>query len=209
MTTICKSQSVAWIFLALGMLLFTTWAEASPGDFYTSEQVKVVGHLALNGQPARRMVLQQEGRKDYLYVRQPSQQGMTVVDVTKPARPKVVDHIPQQNMTMIDSRIAIAETPESSTAAGFSHLAGNIEGARGGRNVSVPESVRVLDESDPAHPHTVRTFHGVTDIVEDNARQLIYVANGDGIWILSHKPVLRRHGCSSSDAMSAAIPNCD
>ncbi len=149
MTMICKSRSIMWVFLALGMLLFTTWAEASPGDFYTSEQVKVVGHLALNGQPASRMILQQEAKKDYLYVRQPSQQGMTVVDVTKPARPKVVDHVPQQNMTMIDSRIAIAETPESSRAVGSTHMAGNVEDAREGGNVSVPESVRVLDESEP------------------------------------------------------------
>ena len=45
--------------------------------------------------------------------------------------------------------------------------------------------------------------------MRDDARSLIYVANGDGIWILSHREVLRRHLCSSSDALSSAIPNCD
>jgi hypothetical protein len=72
-----------------------------------------------------------------------------------------------------------------------------------------PESVRLVDESDPAHPRTIQTFDGVTNLVRDNARNLIYVANGDGVWILSYQRVLRRHMCSSSDAISATIPNCD
>jgi hypothetical protein len=46
-------------------------------------------------------------------------------------------------------------------------------------------------------------------MVRDDARSLLYVANGDGIWIVSHKPVLRRHLCDSSDAISSAIPNCN
>ena len=60
-----------------------------------------------------------------------------------------------------------------------------------------------------AHPQTVQSFSGVTSILPDDARGLIYVANGEGIWILSHQQVLRRHYCSSSDAISAGIPNCD
>jgi hypothetical protein len=55
----------------------------------------------------------------------------------------------------------------------------------------------------PAHPKTVQTFEGVTSIVRDDARGLIYVANGDGIWILSHREVLHiyllRHGRSPMD----------
>jgi hypothetical protein len=44
--------------------------------------------------------------------------------------------------------------------------------------------------------------------VDDNARHLIYIANADGIWILSQQKVLHRHFCSSSDAISSAEPNC-
>jgi hypothetical protein len=43
----------------------------------------------------------------------------------------------------------------------------------------------------------------------DNARSLIHLANGEGIWILSHQQVLRRYLCGSSDAISSVIPNCD
>ena len=71
------------------------------------------------------------------------------------------------------------------------------------------ETVHVLNVSNPAKPKTIETFNGVTSIVRDDSRKLIYFANQDGIWILSHQTVLRRHECSSSDAISSAIPNCD
>jgi hypothetical protein len=150
------------------------------------------------------MFLQQEGRRAYLYVRQASQQGYTVFDVSKPKRPKAVNHVSQKNLTPVDSGLAISETPHSSVSSGSAAPSGSSQGAS-----TTPELVRVLDISDPAHPRTVRTFDGVTSIARDDRRGLIYVANGDGIWILSHRQVLRRHLCSSSDAISSAIPNCD
>jgi len=207
MKTICKTQICAWVVLALGALFLTTRADASAGDYYPAcVEAKVIAHLPLSG-GTRQMFLQQEGRKQYLYVQQPSQQGFTVIDVTKSGRPKVVSHFPQENLTLVGSGLAISETPDKSASVGTSHVAGNAEGTRGGG--VVPESVRVLDMSDPAHPQTVQSFSGVTSILPDDARGLIYVANGEGIWILSHQQVLRRHYCSSSDAISAGIPNCD
>ena len=207
MTTINRATSVAGAILALGILFLAMHADASPGDFYTSYTgARVIAHLALSGASPRQMFLQQAGRKQYLYVQQPSQQGFTVVDVTKPRKPKVVSHVPQENLTMVGSGLAISETPANSATVSASHAAGSEEGTRGGS--SVPESVRVLDVSDPAHPRPVQTFSGVTSVLPDDARGLIYVANGQGIWILSHQQVLRRHECSSSDAISF-MPNCN
>jgi len=204
MKTIFRARGLSWV-LAVGTLCLTPFVNASPGDFYTFVEVKVVAHMPLNGKPTQQMFLQQEGRKQYLYVRQKSQIGFTTFDVTKPERPRMVNHMPQQDLTMLNSRLGIVETPDSGPAVS---LAGQLEGNRGGGS-TVPESVRVVDESDPAHPQTVQAFAGVTDLVRDDTRNLIYIANGDGIWILSHHQVLRRHLCSSSDAISSAIPNCD
>ena len=202
MTTINRTIRVGMI-LVLGMLFLGIRSDASAGDFYPSyADVKVIAHLALSGASPQQMFLQQNDRKQYLYLQQPSQQGFTVVDVTKPAKPKMVSHVPQGNLTMVSSGLAIAEKSDNSAAAGASP-----EGTRGGGGVS--QSVRVLDVSDPAHPRTIQTFSGVTSVLSDDARGLIYVANGEGIWILSHQRVLRRHECSSSDAISSAIPNCD
>ena len=207
MTTNNRTPAVAGAILVLGVLFLAMCSDASTGDFYTSYAgAKVIAHLPLSG-TVRQMYLQREGRRRYLYVQQPSQQGFTVVDVTKPAKPKTVSHVPQENLITVSSGLAIAEQPQGSATVGTSSAAGRSEGTRGGG--SVPETVRVLDVSDPAHPQTVQTFTGVTNILPDDARGLIFLANGDGIWILSHQKVLRRHDCSSSDAISSAIPNCN
>lgn len=204
MKTIRKTRRFDCVLLLLGALVLPIYAGASPGDFYPSYETKIVGHLALSGKPARQMFLQQEGRRTYLYVRQASQQGYTVFDVTKPERPKLLNQVSQGNLTILDSGVAISETPDSASP---SRSVGDAGRSQGGSRT--PELVRVLDVSDPAHPRTVQTFEGVTSIVRDDARSLIYVANGDGIWVLSHREVLRRHLCRSSDAISSAIPNCD
>ncbi|MGA2335529.1 MAG: hypothetical protein WA383_01170 [Terriglobales bacterium] len=207
MRTINRTTSVAGAILALGTFFLTIRSYASPGDFYPSHtDAKVIAHLALSGASPRQMFLQQAGRKQYLYLQQPAQEGLTVVDVTKPTKPKIVSHMLGENLTVVSSGLAIAEKPNNSAAVGDSRAFG-AEGAPGGGNV--PESVRVLDVSDPAHPRTVQAFNGVTSVLPDVARGLIYVANSEGIWILSHQQVLRRHLCSSSDAISSAIPNCD
>ena len=112
MTTINRTTSVAGAILALGILCLAMHADASPGDFYTSYTgARVIAHLALSGASPRQMFLQQAGRKQYLYMQQPSQQGFTVVDVTKPRKPKVVSHVPQENLTMVSSGLARLKQP--------------------------------------------------------------------------------------------------
>jgi hypothetical protein len=204
MKTIRKTLRFECLWLLLGAFVLPICAGASTGDFYPTYETKIVGHVVLSRKPTRQMFLQQEGRRAYLYVRQASQQGYTVFDVTKPERPKLLNQVSQGNLTILDPGLAISETPD---AASPSHSVGDAGGNQ--RGSRTPESIRVLDVSNPAHPRTVQTFEGVTSIVRDDARSLIYVANGDGIWILSHREVLRRHLCSSSDAISGAIPNCD
>jgi hypothetical protein len=204
MKTFREKLSFKCVWLWLGAFILPICAGASQGDFYPSYEAKIVGHVVLSGKPTRQMTLQQAGRRSYLYVRQASQQGYTVLDVTKPERPKLLHQISSRNLTIVDSGVAISETPD---LARPSESASNAGTSQGGSRP--PELVRVLDVSDPANPRIVQTFKGVTSIVRDDARSLIYVANGGGIWILSHREVLRRHLCGSSDAISSAMPNCD
>ena len=207
MRTIRITRSFSCAVLALATLCFAPRAGATTGDFYPSYlQAKVIGHLPLSG-GVRQMFLQQEGRRQYMYQQQSSQQGFTVIDITKPDRPKVVNRVPQETLTVVGSGLAVAETPDNPATMGTSHGDEKPEGARAGGR-SVPELVRVLDVSDPAHPRTAQTFDGVTSILQDAGRNLIYIANGNGVWVVSHQRVLRRHECSSSDDMSP-MPNCD
>src|SRR6202166_5022092 len=103
MKTILKLRTIICIVLAAGALLSTTGADASDSDSYPSSlEAKVLRHLPLSG-GIRRMFLQQEGKRQFLYVQQPSQQGATVIDITKPERPKVVNQVPLENLTMVSS----------------------------------------------------------------------------------------------------------
>ena len=202
-TTVIR-HCVACIVIAVAVSVATV---ASPSDFYTSYlPAKVVAHLPVSG-GVRQMFLQQEGKKQYLYVQQPSQEGFLVVDTTKASQPRIVNHVTKGTLTMVTSGLAISESPDSSANAGSSSTAGNSGNTgKGGR--SVPQEIRVIDVSDPAHPQTTRTFNGVTSVLQDPARKLIYIVNEDGVWIMSHQRVLRRHACDSSDAMSPD-PNCN
>jgi hypothetical protein len=205
MKTIFKMRTLTCVALAVGALLSAPGANASETDSYPSYlPAKVIAHLPLSG-GIRQMFLQQEGKRQFLYVQQSFQPGTTVIDITEPERLKVVSQVPLENLTMVSFGLAIFETPENSVTVGASIATGNGEGPRGR---GVAESVRVLDVSDPAHPRTVKNFDGVTSILQDSARNLFYVANGDGVWIVSHQQVIRSHECSSSDVISPA-PNCD
>jgi hypothetical protein len=67
--------------------------------------------------------------------------------------------------------------------------------------------LNVLDLSDPKHPRTIQTFSGVTSVLPDDTRQLVFIANNEGLSVLSHKQPYIRPLCTSEDAMKSD-PEC-
>ena len=51
-------------------------------------------------------------------------------------------------------------------------------------SAGAPQTLKIMDFSDPLHPKVAREFTGVTAIGRNDPRGLIFVANQDGIWIL-------------------------
>jgi hypothetical protein len=201
MKNMCALPRFLYTVLALGALFLATHANGSADDSGQSHlQGSVVAHLPLSG-AARRIFLRQDGKAQYLYVQQLSGQGFTVIDVTRPGRPKLVKRMPLESRTVMGSGLIITETPDNSRIVDPSPEDDSRVDAK------VPESVHVLDVSDPGHPQRVANVSG-TSVLEDPARHLVYVVNGDGVWILSNRHAARSHECSSSDAISS-IPNCN
>jgi hypothetical protein len=60
-----------------------------------------------------------------------------------------------------------------------------------------PQSLRLLDLSDPANRRTLQTFEGVSSLLLDDGRNLIYITNGEGLWILSHNVLPPHPKCDS------------
>ena len=89
---------------------------------------------------------------------------------------------------MVWAGLAISEAPEARKESARNELAPaqgeEIEG--GGTGDSPTQFLILFDLSDPANPRTLQTFEGVSSLLLDDGRNLIYITNGEGLWILSH-----------------------
>lgn len=174
----------------------------------------VVGHLPLTGPSVSQMFLQEQGNKQYLYVQQASKEGYTVVDVTKPDKAKIVNRVspPSQNsggkLQMVGGGMALEETPDSSATGGVRHELSPAKTQSSAAGNGPTSSVRVLDLSDPANPRTLQTFQGVTSVLADDGRRLIYIANGEGLWILRHKQQRPPKPPCDSESVFSPIADC-
>ncbi len=173
-----------------------------------TQKASVIAHLPLPGTPVSQLLLRQQGSKRYLYVQQTATNGFTVVDVTQPDRPNVVKDVTlpgkgsDEKLEMLGSGIALAETPDSSAAGGTQHALSLEKSHAGNSATAAPtETIRVLDLSDPKNPRTLQTFDGVTKVMADDVRNLIYITNGEGLWILRHNP--------NVESKKRSLPPCD
>jgi len=71
--------------------------------------------------------------------------------------------------------------------------------------------IRNLDLSDSANPGALQSFMGVTSIVSDETRSVIYITNSDGLWVLRHKKkqtAAPKESRSSESAIAGDLQNC-
>jgi hypothetical protein len=196
---------VAMAFAAAAV--FISAPRISANNKPTEVPAKVIAHLVLKDAPGSEMLLQTKGDKHYLYVQKASKQGFTVIDVTKPVLPSLVNQTAQSSdatagkLDIVGPDVGLAEVPDKNSKGVI-------------RNSDNPtETVKILDLSDPAHPKVLQTFTGVTSILQDSSRGLIYLANNDGIWILNHArpgvtPATKKRACGSEDAIASMPPDC-
>jgi hypothetical protein len=161
----------------------------------SADSVTVVAHLPLPRASVSQIFLQGHGSKQYLYIQQASEENFTIVDVTKPNRPNVVNRVKLSNkasgetLQMVGVGLAIAQAPG---AAGTESARNNLTPAKGegtlggGTGGDQAQFVRLLDLNDPANPRTLQTFDTVSSILLDDGQNLIYITNSEGLWILRH-----------------------
>ena len=190
------------VFVALSL------AKDEPPKKPTDVPATVIAHLPLPQATGNQMLLQKEEGKQYLYVQQASKQGFMVVDVSKPEKPNLLKRTAQStqatagSLEMVTPQVAIAEAPEKkpTTLTSSGHPT---------------ETVRVLDLSDPRNPKTIQEFNGVTSMLPDGGRGLIFLTNNEGLWILRYsrasllEPAKKKRPCDSGAEISAMPPDCD
>jgi hypothetical protein len=200
---IAQNRTAATIAIVLSCLALVAIPMAAQNPNTNGHSATVVAHLPLPGPSATQMLLQKQGSKLYLYVDQGGKQSVAVVDVTSPGRPSVVNHVAwpgrvaDGEMQPLGSGLALSEAPETQTMAPSTSR--------------TPQTVNVLDLADPAHPQVLQTFSGVTSTLPDIARNLIFIANADGLWIVRHRvgqsAYAIRHRCTSEAALDPE-PDC-
>ncbi|HLH37606.1 MAG TPA: hypothetical protein VKX39_00540 [Bryobacteraceae bacterium] len=140
-------------------------AKADPKD-----AIQVVGHIPLTGGPVTRFFTTQHYSSTYLYAEHQTGGKVTLIDVSRASQPKLLAEVAYgasagEGLSLVAGTSAMV-TSEASPAP------------------AAPQSIKIMDFSDPAHPRVAREFSGVTAMSRDDRRGLIFVANADGIWVL-------------------------
>jgi hypothetical protein len=147
-------------------------AKVSPSP--PKDEIEVVGHIPLVGGPVTRFLSTQHYSSYYLYAEHGAGTSVTLIDVTKTAKPSVLTDVSYSPGGASESLLVVA-----GTAALV-----NSEPNTASSAMAAPQTLRIMDFSDPQHPKVAREFTGVTAVGRDDPRRLIFVANSDGIWIL-------------------------
>ncbi|HXN97564.1 MAG TPA: hypothetical protein VN881_00735 [Candidatus Acidoferrales bacterium] len=167
-TTVAMFAGAALMLVSPAIFTSHTRAAAQDAKAVITERTTVLTHIPVPGSAVRQMFLQEENGKRYLYLQQ--NVHFTVVDVTDPKNPKIVERAAVGGrLQEVGSGLAIAIQSNSS-----------------GQGTVPTQSVRLLDLTDPKNPRTVKSFEGVTSIYSEDGRKLIYLANNDGLWVVKH-----------------------
>ena len=146
----------------------------------SNNQAHVVAHLSFTGLSPVDMAIQRKpDDKYYLYVQHAKDQGISIIDITKPAQPKALGLAPWPDPSQ-SSRMNVTGDLAIIAENGIPIM----------RNTSSEDDLVFWDLSKPASPRVVEKFSGVVKWLQDE-RNFIYVLNGDGLWVVS-KPVERQ-----------------
>src|SRR6202521_4663744 len=142
---------------------------------------QVVAHISFSGLSVVDMAMQRKvNDKYYLYVQHAKDQGISIIDISKPAQPKAIGVIPGPNPAL-SSRMNVTGDLAIIAESGVLPV----------RSGTSDDDLVVWDLSNPAAPRVVQKFLGVVKWLQDE-RNFIYVLNGDGLWVVSkpagHQP---------------------
>jgi len=135
--------------------------------------IYLVGHLPLSETTVSYISATADSSRQLLQLTDATQRILTVVDVTMPEQPELVGqaHLPADLansalQTRIGDTALFAATDSSSV------------------DRRDTKSITLVSFSDPSNPKTVQKFENVTAVWMDRDRELIYLTNSDGLWVL-------------------------
>jgi hypothetical protein len=133
------------------------------------DQIAIQSHLQLAGAPITGFIATQHYSRSYVYAERGAGNPVALIDVTDTAHPVVVSEIP---MAVGSSALL--------SVAGTAAIAGQSSASK----EPAPQSVSIMDFSNPAQPKVTKTFDGITALERVSNGSVILIANKEGVWVL-------------------------
>lgn len=105
----------------------------------------------------------------YLYAQRDTGQKVTLIDVSQAEKPLILGELATGSLSLVTGTAALVSAAGGAPAAALP---------------AEPQTLRIMDFSDPQHPKVAREFTGVTAMSRDDRRGLIFLTNDQGLWIL-------------------------
>ena len=168
------SNSITLALLAAVLVVSTAASAKDHKPKASDNQARVVAHIEFTGLSPVDMAMQRKlNDKYYLYVQHSKDQGISIIDITKPAQPKTVGVTPWPDP---------AHSSTMNVTGDLAIIAEN--GIPVMRSTNSNDDLVLWDLSNPASPRVVQKFSGVVKWLQDE-RDFIYVLNGEGLWVVS------------------------
>jgi hypothetical protein len=174
---LCKKSAAA---LSFALLLFGPAAMGAKSKSGTSADV--VAHITLAGNDSVVIAEREAGRKRYLFINQPSQKAVAVVDITNAKKPVIV-----KTVTYPDGAQSAGEI------FGTNLLLVKAEGS------GEYDPSGIVAFGGPREGDSSQQFTGLTSFLADEDRGLAYFTNADGLWIVKAKHTPRQDANDKMD----------
>jgi len=175
MAFLCHNRISVTVLAGLTIIAPGMGAKSKPGRITppgAKDEIQVAGHIQAPNGPVLRFFTTQHHRSYYLYAEHDGGKGVTLIDVTDAGKPSILANVPY----------SAGDTESLAVAVGTAALV--TTGPAAPTTAPAAQTIQIMDFSDPSHLQVAREFTGVTAMSRDDRRGLIFVANGDGIWIL-------------------------
>jgi hypothetical protein len=137
------------------------------------DQIVVEAHIPLPQGAITGFSVTRHHNRRYAYAQRAAGEAPLLIDITKLNAPKVLSTLTASGDAGSVNLFAVAGT--AVVASDGAAVTGPPK----------PQTIRIIDYSDAAHPKVTKEFTGVTAISNQNG--VILLANPEGIWILSQK----------------------
>jgi hypothetical protein len=134
------------------------------------DQIAIESHIQLAGAtPITGFIATQHYNRTYVYAEHGVGNPVTLIDITDTSHPTVVSEIAMN-----------AGSSALLSVAGTAAIIGQGSASK----EPAPQSVSIMDFSDPAQPKVTKTFEGITALEKVSNGSVILIANKEGVWVL-------------------------